>query len=432
MTSLHRRAIEFLLGAMSTKVGEDGLMHQFGIDRRRQVGGIYVTIFFSWRALITAALFVREHGAPYLRALSVSEVATLLTNFIKEHYALVSNDTLFKQLDGPFSRYISDTGKDELAVALAQSSLFQPKLELAVFPLVALQVNDDFSCSSFFFRRPEALTLEIPERTHKLLMPDSFPPLIASEWKYRRETPAAWLGVRAHGLESARKMLRAILGAVALTPSQTYRHMFSGRTMWGGHWITNVSSYSLSFGDADTPPLMENIVLGAADHNWLNILGNKITEESRIIRRQMTALEYYYRAWPLPPSERFPILCMALDATYSESAGTTAAVVDGVQSTLGSLDAGRLRDLLEIRGSVIHGGAPDVYDSRKYGKYFRKYGEDPIEDMGLLVAACLRQKVFDGTLIEHAEPHQEVLQKARAAGRMPTADFRSSILDSSS
>ena len=429
MSSLHRRAIEFLLAAMSTHVGEDGLLHQFNISGRRQISGIGVSIYFSRKALVTAALFVREHGASYLRALSVTEVATLLTDFIKDNYAPVSNDTLFKHLDGPFSRYISVTGKDQLAEALAQSPVFRPELELTIFPLVALRVADDFSCASFFFRKPEALPQEMPEWNQKLLMPNSFPPVIASEWKYRRETPAAWLGVRAHGLASARKMLRAILGAVALTPSHTYRYMFSGRSMWGGHLIAGISTYSLSFGDAHTPPLMEDIVLGVADQNWLKILGNKISEESRIIRRQMTALEYYYRAWPLGPSERFPILCMALDATYSEIAGTTAAVVDGIQSTLGPLDSGRLRALLEIRASVIHGGAPDVYDSRKYGKYFRTYGEDPIADLGLLVAACLRQKIFDGALNEHGEPHQNILQEARAKGRMPKNDFRSSILD---
>jgi hypothetical protein len=414
---------------MSNDVGDDGLMHQFNIDRRGQVAGIYVTLFFSWKALVTAALFVREHGAPYLRALSISDVATLLTDFVKDNYSAISKDTLFRRLEGPFSLHVSEEGRRQFAEAMAHSALFSPELELTVFPLVTIDVASDFSCPSFFFRGLQTLAQEIPARLQKLLAPDSFPPVIAAEWKYRRETPLAWLGIRAHGLASARKMLRAILGAVALTPSETYRHMFSGRSMWGGHW-TPGSSYSLSFGDADTPPLMENIVLTARDHGWLSTLCDKISQENRAIRRQMTALEYYYRAWPLGPSERFPILCMALDAAYSEVAGTTAAVVDGVRSTLGPLDATRLRDLLEIRGSVIHGGAPDVYDSRKYGRYFRRYGEDPINDMGLLVAACLRQKIFEGILIEHAEPHQDIIEKARVQGRIPKENLRSTILDS--
>jgi hypothetical protein len=223
-------------------------------------------------------------------------------------------------------------------------------------------------------------------------------------------------------------MARAILGALALTPSQTYRHMFSGRQVWGGHFTLGGG---FSFSDAITPPLMEDIVLTAADKDWLQILGNKINAESRPVRRQMTALEYYYRAWPLAPSERFPILCMALDSIYGEATHATAAVIDGVQATIGPLDSARLRALMDIRASVIHGGAPDVYDSRKYGRYYRTYGEDPITDMGLLVAACLRRKIFDAALGEHAEPHQDIMEKARAAGRMPSEE-RITILDGQS
>jgi hypothetical protein len=429
MTRAPLRAVEFLLAAISNDVGEDGLMHQFSVDRRAHVGGMYATIFFSWRALVTAALFVREHGASYLRALPISEVTTLLTQFIKDNYTPLAKETLFKRLDGPFLLHVSEGTKDCLAEAMEHSVLFNPDLELTVFPLLTVQVSDDFSGPYFFFRKPSGLVEEIPQPLHKLLAPSRFPPLVRTEWKYRSESPSAWLGIKAHGLTSARKTLRAVLGAVSLTQSEPYRHMFSGRPMWGGYWKIAGSSFSISFGDADTPPSMENIVLTAADHKWLEILSDKIGNESRLIRRQMTALEYHYRAWPLGPSERFPILCMTLDAAYSEIAGTTAAVIDGVQATLGALDERRLRDLLEIRGSVIHGGAPDVYDSRKYGKYFRDYGEDPITDMGLLVAACLRERIFGGTLVEHAEPHQEIIEKARTQGRMPKSDFKSTILE---
>ena len=75
-----RRAVDFLLAAMGGEVGEDGMLHQFNAtgDPHR-ISGVYVTAFFSLRKLVTAALFVREHGAPHLHDLPVSEIRKLLT-----------------------------------------------------------------------------------------------------------------------------------------------------------------------------------------------------------------------------------------------------------------------------------------------------------------------------------------------------------------
>ena len=416
MKNVHRITVDFLLASMSQAVGDDGMQHQFPVDPRRQIGGIYVSVFFSHRGVVTAALFARQHGAPYLRALSVTKVIELLTDFVKENYRAIANDTtVFARFDGPFSDHVTEETKEQLAAAIARSPVFKPKILTTLFPLVTVRVEDDYSCPAFFFRAPRTLLQELPAKSHSRLIPDSFPPL--ADWQYRRESPTSWLGIRSPNVTSSRKMLRVILGAVALTPSLTYRHMFSGRTVWGGDYTVD---HSFSFSDSVTPPIMEDIALTSSDKGWLQILANKINNEARAIRRQMTALEYYYRSWALPASERFPILCMALDATYGEATHATAAVIDGVQDTLGPLDSARLRDLMYIRASVIHGGAPDVYDSRKYGRYYRTHGEDPIEDMGLLVAACLRRKIFGNALVEHVEPHQEIIEKMKAAGRIPS------------
>jgi hypothetical protein len=402
------------------------LEHSFPVDRTRLVGGIYVTIYFSLKHIIAAASFVRTHGASYLRALSISDVIELLTDFVKDNYQPVAGETLFKRLDGPFADHLSENAKEQLAAAIGASPLFQPENVTTLFPLVTVKVETDFSSPPFFFRAPATMLEELPTRLHPRLAPDTFPPLL--EHKYRQERPASWLGIRSPSLASSQKMLRGILGALALTPSHTYRHMFSGRQVWGGHWTVGGG---LSFSDAVTPPIVQDIVLTGADGAWLEILANKISAEARPIRRQITALEYYYRAWLLPPSERFPILCMVLDAVYGDAQRATAAVIEGIQATVGPLDHKRLRDLMDIRNAVIHGGAPDVYDSRKYGKYYRQHGEDPIRDLGLVAAACLRRTVFGTSLIEHPEPHQDIIEKAKAAGRMPRKP-RATILDGAS
>ncbi len=427
MPSVVQRATEFLLAAAFTHVGDDGASHSFMFSRPgSQFSSIGTQVFFSDRAMIKAALFVRGHGAPHLQAFSVEDVQRSLSDAFIENYHLLSGETLFQRFRESYALFVSENTKRAFADALALSPLFAPESEPTVFPLVAVQVNSDFSCRQFFLRKPETLQTEFPEVEQWRLRPLQFPPI--SDWKHRVETPAAWLGIRTPALQSSRKVKRAILGAVALTPSHSYRHMFSGRTMWGGY-CTIAGGWAFTFGDAVTPPLAETITIGERDHAWLGELSKLLASNKKADRRLVTALEYYYRAWPLGGSERFPILCMALDAAYSEVAHATAAVVDGVRETLGSIDKKRLRDLLEIRASVIHGGAPDVYDSRKYGKYYTAYNADPIRDLGLVVAQCLRTKVFGGTLQEHPEPYQDIIAEARAQGQMPTTFCGSTILD---
>jgi hypothetical protein len=201
--------------------------------------------------------------------------------------------------------------------------------------------------------------------------------------------------------------------------------------MFGGLCtITDAGGTTTSFGEPHTPAMMQDIVLGEQDTSWLNILAVKLMSNERLVRRQMRALEYFYRAWPLEPSERFPVLCMTLDAIFGDTNHATQAVVDGVRSVIGAhVEDSRLRHLMDLRASVIHGGAPDVYDSRKYGKYYDEYGEDPIHDMELVVGSCLRQKIFGDSLKEHADPNAATIAKAQASGRLPTKLFRKTILD---
>ncbi len=135
----------------------------------------------------------------------------------------------------------------------------------------------------------------------------------------------------------------------------------------------------------------------------------------------MKALEYFYRAWGLGPSERFPILCMTLDAIFGNANHASQAVMDGVRAVIGpSVSDSRLRILpVGLRNSVSHGGAPDVYDSRKYGPYFDDYEADPINDLELVIAACLRQHIFQGALAEHPDPNAEMIAEAQTRGNLP-------------
>ena len=416
---LYREAIELLLSAIYWRGG--GLKTSFMFGRpgahhyERHMG---VEFTYRQKELIRAVLFVRRHGPAYLRMISLNDVRSALTTFLSENYWHLVDETFAQSFDCSFAEHISDGPKQDLALALEQSKLFRPKQLLAVFPLATVTVRQDFDSDTFFIVKPLGLDhRRIPEHvSQRWLKPDQFPPM--RDWKGITHAPSAWLGVRSPALLAAKKMRSAILGAFALVQHPMERYLFTGRKTFGGYCILG-ESFTTSIGDSHTPPIGDDIVLTEQDHAWLGRLNDKLLSNDRHDRKHLKALEYFYRAWPYDPAERFPVLFMALDALFEagegESEGVTRTVMAGVRSLLGDeFSDERLRLLIRLRGSVIHGGAPDVYDSRKYARYWSDYGEDPIRDLERITAACLRRAVFDDTLAEHPHTHADLIAKRMA------------------
>ena len=87
---------------------------------------------------------------------------------------------------------------------------------------------------------------------------------------------------------------------------------------------------------------------------------------------------------------------MTLDAMFGDFSRATKAVVEALGRFGDStFDEARLKLLLKFRNSVIHGGAPDVYDFEKYQRYYETYGDDPLFDLEKITAKCLRSVIFE-------------------------------------
>ncbi len=381
------------------------------------LGGLSTTVYFSRRELVRACLYIRKNGPPFLAYISLSEIWALVTNFVTSNYWMISGETFLARYRGSYADHLSAEGRYRIADAISTSPIFAPVNELTLFPLVPVQVEAAFSSSEFFLRPPAELADEFDPRIRRHVLGDQFPPF--DEMKIKREPTAAWLGVRAPNLHVARKMRSVVLGALALTPNYGQRHMFSGRHMFGGT-CTVKGGVSVSFGREHTPALMHDIRVTERDHPWLTRVSEMLSTTDRSVRRQRHALEYFYRSWPLTDSERFPVLCMALDAAFGDANQATQAVIDGVRNTIGShVDDDRLRLLMKLRASVVHGGAPDVYDSSKYGQYYDRYDADPIRDLELVVVLCLKTLIFGDALIEHEDPNAALIAEMKAKRRIP-------------
>lgn len=421
MAEVHRITTELILGSIHNDVGDDGMMHAFFFEKPGVpsfgLGGMGTEIFYSKKGITLAALYARRHGPAYLRALSVSDIRSLLTNFVQENFWYISEEVFDDFSAGSYATKISQRTKTLLADKLEHSRIFKPEQKLSLFPLVTVRVSECFSSPVFFMRQPETLSNEIDPRLRPWLDGSTYPPL--KETQAKKQYPASWLGVRSPNEKAAEKVKAAILGSAALTLTDTYRYMFSGREMWGGV-CTMDNRPSFSFGNAHTPALMNDLLIRPEDNAWLSILSAKLLSDEPINQRQLRALEYFFRAWTLPPHERYPLHCMALEAVFGKRNNSTQAVKDGVRATLGShIDESRIGDLLKIRGAVVHGQAPDVFDAEEYDTYYNTYSTDPISDLAILSAAALRQHVFDGAMTSQDEPHHEIVAKAKASGRIP-------------
>jgi hypothetical protein len=398
-----REAIERLLAAMSKTQGSDGLRASFFYGPPR--AAIYdrrfgIEIFYSRQGIVEAALFVRANGPPHLRQMAVQDVQRMLTTFVVENFWQIGNEVMFADVPGSFAASVSWQTKNVMTGLLASSSIFKPASELTIYPLVPVRVEDDFESTAFSFIRPASLThvwLGIHPRNS--LVPDRFSPFREDA---HRELVTSWLGVSAPTFQLAEKRKGVILGALALTLPRHERKLFSGRHNFGGR-CTFSSQVTESFGEPSVPPLMHDATVGAKDHRWLTLLAQKVISEANTDVKHCRALEYFYRAWPLRPNESISHLFMSLDSIFGDASAATQVVIDALAKHGGTaFPYERLRLLLGLRNSVLHGGAPDVHDSTKYHRYYETYGADPIVDIELIAAQCFRAVIFDGLLEERS------------------------------
>lgn len=431
MPTIHRITIDLLLAAVTDHVGEDGLMHSFLFSRDPHLpswnSSRYVTIFFSHRSMVKAALFVQSRGPVYIRSLSIDDIMRMLQGFLKKHFTLVARETLFNGLPGNYAEIVSDTTKALLALALENSEIFSPVNALTLFPLVTINVEQDFTSTHYFFSSTESLSSQVPPELRSQMAPNVFPPIRNTEM--RSQASNSWLGVRSPLLQTSVKMKTAIMGATALSLPLNARYMFSLRKVFGGY-CTFSKEISFSFGDSHTPPISRNLVIRQCDQSWLDLLSKKLSSPNRDDRRHIRALEYFYRAWTQGNTDRFPFLCMALDALYSEARKATKSVIDGIHDTLGTrIDEKRLRMLIDLRASVIHGGAPDVIDSSKYRKYYQEFLSDPIDDLDDVFTESMRRRLFGGAFKMQTDNDASAIAALQQSGRLPRGLGRNGILN---
>lgn len=360
-----------------------------------------VDIQYDRQKLLDAALYVRKSAPSHMRGLPIGEIESRLVDFVSDHYWYLSQEIFLTRFECSFGEYVSARPKAALIAALAGSKIFNPEELITVYPLLPVRVDVDFDGGAFFLVAPASLGTKAANGVPTDRIDGAvFPP-----WRDEHsagQVPTSWLGVRSATPYASRKLKSAVLGGLALTPHRLERYMFTGRKLFGGY-CTIDDTMAYSNGAPHTPGLSADIIVTSDDQPWLTELSRKFDSDDAADRRHIKALEYFYRAWVPGEVNRFPTLFMSLDAIFGDAGKATQSVIELVAPIMRSTyDYKRLKRLFSLRAAVIHGGAPDVYESDNYHRYYVDYGEDPIRDLELIVARSLQSRIFSGLMKERA------------------------------
>lgn len=368
-------------------------------------------IHIEGSALLDAALFIRRNASAHLRSLSVDDLQQMLVKFMGDEMDLFRFNWWSLPDGASLADHVTAEERAELALAMDRSPIFAPPQILFLYPVTIANVAAPFRSDHFFLLPPRELPPELARwYDADEVLPEKHPPTPMHVGMTLTDT-SCWLGVRAPVGEIALRKRNAILGALALLPHPMERYTFSMRVVPPGY-MSFGSTATYHSGAAATPALSEKLALGPEDRGWMETLARLLTSDHGSDGKALLALQYFYRSWVRDPATRVGPLCGALDALFGDRDAATQAMVDAVGRHLGpSFDAARARRLAKLRAGVIHGGAPNIYEASVYHRYYVDYRQDPIRDLEIATAGCLRRRIFGDDMVERPHTHADLVRQ---------------------
>lgn len=247
----------------------------------------------------------------------------------------------------------------------------------------------------------------------------------------------AWIGCSAAFSENAQKTKRIVLGAMSLKLPHIERTQKTLASPADGFVTHNPLTWSTS--REHMPPIGYDITLNEDDTWWLDKIDRLLESKTDPDRWTKKAIEYFYLGWFLNENDRVPFNFMTLDALFGQKSindsktqkdiGNKRKLKLGVPRLLSmDINTGRLSDLYDLRSQFLHGGSPDIYDSKRYDRYIRKYSCDPTVDIEFLAASCLRRQLFGVDFQMQPNPYETDIQNLKDRGIIPTQTSLETII----
>lgn len=393
------------------------------LKSRSDSAHIRCTIFLDTAAISEVAYCVRLIGPGYLRALSISQIVSLLRDVVRENYWRVARDWSANEVG---HLVLDDTDIDHVCAHFSNAIVSPPDIHF-LFPLTSLRVDRAFEFKNWSLLPPSELARILSGFARLDRLKADQMPLFPGE-NVKGKPVNSWLVIKSPAKEHAQKLKRIVLGAIALCPLRRDRHLFTLRANSDGYCYISESVWTAS-SPSHMPPI-QDILLGHKDLSWLDVLARMLESTLKADLRRRNALEYYYNAWFLTAPERCAIFFSALEAVFGAENGiTTQSLREGVMRVIPSItDGERLKMITDLRNSMVHGGAPDAYSSRNYQKYHSEYKFDVLDDIEIITEGCLRCEIFGALFREQNDPHAEIIAKYQSLGVLPSTKYSNSIL----
>lgn len=245
-----------------------------------------------------------------------------------------------------------------------------------------------------------------------------------------------WIGCTVTFPENAQKTKRIALGAMSLRLPHIERTQKTLAKPADGFVTHNPPGWSSS--REHMPPIGYDITIDEGDTWWLDRIDRLLESKTDSDRRMRKAIEYFYLGWFLNENDRVPFNFMTLDALFGQEPefdpetkkdiGSKKKLELRIPKLFSDICTKRLGDLYDLRSQFLHGGSPDIYASKKYDRYIRKYHCDPIIDIEFLAASCLRQLLFGVEFKMQPNPYETDIQNLKKRGVIPTQPSQQTIM----
>lgn len=158
-TNIQKEAIKLLLASMYQPEGRGRTQaFMYGpIGANQWEKSFGTDLYYDESLLVKAVLHVRRVGPAYLRKMPIELIRSMLMNFISDNFWYLADES-FETFSGSYAENTTKRTSDSLAEALATSEIFQPKNHLTVFPLVPVEVANNFDSDIFFLIDADSLS----------------------------------------------------------------------------------------------------------------------------------------------------------------------------------------------------------------------------------------------------------------------------------
>lgn len=427
ISSLSGDLVDLILSSYFRNSGPDRTIEHVSITRPSDsfhFDAFQDTAFVSLGAIREAAFMLRDKGPPHFRSEPIFASIEALRSFFRDHHYIIFDEVINCYGSGPYADFISDKNKKHLSEKLLSSEVLNPTDRLFLFPLTPVDVKAAFSGANFSLVDPRSACGELPERyRHSAILNGRMP---SFDQRDSGEPVKSWLIIHGPSSKSVNRSKIIVLGALALAPIYRERYIFTFRKIVCNYIFLHDGVFTRS-SNPHTPPLSDGLTIRSIDHSWLAKVDLILKSEDKQSRGKRNALDYFYRAWFMEPSERCSLMFVCLDALYEHTGlqPATKRMKEGIEKSLRDTSlSSQLRFMMELRNSILHGGCSDIFESSKYHRYWENFGTDIFVDLEIVAAKCLRREVFGDDFVPQADPHADLLAKHQKLGHIATDDWQ--------